>query len=275
MVRRGFQKYLRIQYSDGLFRFLFTTPTTINLYRTVVVPGVQVQFQQTDYNRHFTVREIIRDSERGFYNLIHASGLAHLEHYYRIMFFASRLEARFDAELLEGEMYEMRCKVTNINGPLIDAEVAFFSLRSLEVQAFVVTWRLMLVIDPQHRLMYDFELGGTFGSTGSTHSQHEIPCIEPMPSRPLKRSDTWTLTRRGKFITSGSIAFFGVLIGLYAMAPVAVRIFIPLPLVVADVLKNLKAREAIIIFAALGLWLRTHPGQKPLEGPVDMLLPHG
>mmetsp|Transcript_29081 Transcript_29081/g.86877 ORF Transcript_29081/g.86877 Transcript_29081/m.86877 type:complete len:1361 (-) Transcript_29081:3452-7534(-) len=275
MVRRGFQKYLQIQYNDGLFRFLFNTPTTINLYRTVVVPGIRVQFQQTDYNRHFTVREIIRDSERGFYNLIHASGLAHLEHYYRIMFFASRLEARFDAELLEGELYEMRCKVTNINGPLVDAEVAFFSLRRLEVQAFVVTWRLMLVINPQHRLMYDFELGGAFGSTGTTHSRHQIPCAESTPSRELKRSDTWTLTRQGNFITSGSIAFCGVLIGLYAMAPVAIRIFIPLPLVVADVLKNLKAREAIIIFAILGLWLRTHPGQKPLEGPVDMLLPHG
>ena len=83
------------------------------------------------------------------------------------------------------------------------------------------------------------------------------------------------MTRRGKFITSGSIAFFGILIGLYAMAPVAVRILIPLPLVAADVLQDLKPREAIIIFAAVGFWLRTHPGRKPLDGPVDMLLPHG
>merc|ERR1711871_1886942 len=103
MIRRGFLKYLLIQYHDGLFRFLLNTPTVIDLDRTVIVPGPSVHFGQTDYNRHFTVREIIRDSERGFYNLIHASGLAHLEPYFRVMFFASRLEARFDAELLEGE----------------------------------------------------------------------------------------------------------------------------------------------------------------------------
>ena len=62
---------------------------------------------------------------------------------------------------------------------------------------------------------------------------------------------------------------------MYAMAPVAVRILIPLPLAVANVLKDLKPREAIIIFATIGFWLRTHPGRRPLDGPVDMLLPHG
>ena len=93
MLRRGFLKYLRIQYRDGLFHFLINTPTSVDLDRTVIVPGSRVHFEQTDYNRHFTVREIVHDSERGFYNLVHASGLAHLEHYYRVMFFASRLEA--------------------------------------------------------------------------------------------------------------------------------------------------------------------------------------
>jgi len=272
MIRRGVFKYLRIQYCDGLFRFLLSIPTYIDLDRAVVVPGSQVTFEQTDYNRHFTVREIIRDSERGFYNLIHASGLAHLEHYYRVMFFASRLEARFDAELVEGETYEMRGKITNITGPLVDAEVSFYSLRTPDIQAFVVTWRLMLVIDPERKLMYDFERGGTFSdSDGKFPTQGDLPFIPALPGR----SQTWTLTRRGKFITSGSIAFFGVLVGLYAMAPVAFRMVIPLPRVLAHVLKDLKPREAIIIFAMLGLWLRTHPGQEPLDGPVDMLLPHG
>lgn len=273
MIRRGFLKYLRIQYRDGLFHFLLSTPTIIDLERTVVIPGTRVHFEQTDYNRHFTVREIVRDSERGFYNLVHASGLAHLEHYFRVMFFASRLEARFDAELLEGESYEMRCRVAQITGPLVDAEVAFYSLRKPDTQAFVVTWRLMLVIDPRRKLMYDFERGGAFGD-GDTAADRGVD-MPPSPSKHPKRSETWTLTRRGKFITSGSIAFFGVLIGLYAMAPVAVRILIPLPLAVAEVLKDLKPREAILIFAMVGFWQRTHPGREPLDGPVDMLLPHG
>jgi acyl carrier protein/acyl-CoA thioesterase FadM len=272
MIRRGFLKYLRIQYRDGLFHFLLSTPTAIDLERTVVIPGTRVHFEQTDYNRHFTVREIVRDSERGFYNLVHASGLAHLEHYFRVMFFASRLEARFDAELLEGEPYEMRCKVAHITGPLVDAEVAFYSLRKPDTQAFVVTWRLMLVIDPQRKLMYDFERGGAFGDGDAATDVADMP---PSPAKQPKKPETWTLTRRGKFITSGSIAFFGVLIGLYAMAPVAVRILIPLPLAVAEVLKDLKPREAVLIFAMVGFWLRTHPGRKPLDGPVDMLLPHG
>ena len=44
------------------------------------MPGPIVRFSQTDFNRHFTVREIVRDSERGMYNLVHVTGLAHLEH---------------------------------------------------------------------------------------------------------------------------------------------------------------------------------------------------
>mgnify|MGYP003308185340 CR=1 FL=1 len=131
MARRGLFHYLRIQWRDGLFRFLLDAPTAVDLERVVVVPGPRVAFAQTDYNRHFTVREIVRDSERGFYNLVHASGLAHLEHYFRVMFFASRLEARFDAELLEGEAYEMRCRVAEITGPLVDVEVAGRVARAL------------------------------------------------------------------------------------------------------------------------------------------------
>jgi hypothetical protein len=130
----------------------------------------------------------------------------------------------------------------------------------------------MLVIDPRRKLMYDFERGGAFGDGDAATDVADMP---PSPAKQPKKPETWTLTRRGKFITSGSIAFFGVLIGLYAMAPVAVRILIPLPLAVAEVLKDLKPREAVLIFAMVGFWLRTHPGRKPLDGPVDMLLPHG
>lgn len=66
----------------------------MDLSRTVVVPGPFVRFSQTDFNRHFTVREIVRDSERGMYNLVHRTGLAHLEHHFAVMFFASDLKVR-------------------------------------------------------------------------------------------------------------------------------------------------------------------------------------
>ena len=170
MARRGLFHYLRIQWRDGLFRFLLDAPTAVDLERVVVVPGPRVAFAQTDYNRHFTVREIVRDSERGFYNLVHASGLAHLEHYFRVMFFASRLEARFDAELLEGEAYEMRCRVAELTGPLVDVEVAFHSLRGGrddDAAAFRVVWRLTLVVDPRRKRMYDFERGELTGGVAA------------------------------------------------------------------------------------------------------------
>ena len=184
MARRGLLRYLLVQRRDGLFRFLRTAPPAVDLERVVVVPGPAVTFGQTDYNRHFTVREIVRDSERGFYNLVHASGLAHLEHYYGAMFFASRLEAKFDAELLAGEAYEMRCRVARITGPLVDVSVAFHS-HDCAAAAFAVTWRLMLVVDPRRARMYDFERGGVPGgdmsssssssSSGGTSSSEDSP----------------------------------------------------------------------------------------------------
>mmetsp|Transcript_18855 Transcript_18855/g.28446 ORF Transcript_18855/g.28446 Transcript_18855/m.28446 type:complete len:635 (+) Transcript_18855:3-1907(+) len=164
MLRRGFFRYMRIQYNDGLFEFFLRPPLRLNLYAIVIVSGPRVTFSQTDYNRHFTVREIIKDSERGFYNLLHRTGLAYLEHYYRVMFFASRLDAKFDLELLEGQRYYMRSHISNINGPLVDVDVAFHNGKT-GMRAFVVKWRLMLVVDAESKRMYDFEIGGAFAST--------------------------------------------------------------------------------------------------------------
>ena len=269
MARRGLFHYLRIQWRDGLFRFLLDAPTAVDLERVVVVPGPRVAFAQTDYNRHFTVREIVRDSERGFYNLVHASGLAHLEHYFRVMFFASRLEARFDAELLEGEAYEMRCRVAEITGPLVDVEVAFHSLRGgrddKDAAAFRVVWRLMLVVDPRRKRMYDFERGELTGGAAA---------VAP-PAVARRASRGWTVTRRGRYVTSASVALVLVLVGAYALVPVGVRLVLPLPEMVADALADLSPREAVVAFAVLGVWLRTHPGRQPLHSSVDMLLPHG
>jgi acyl-CoA thioesterase FadM len=270
MARRGLFHYLRIQWRDGLFRFLLDAPTAVDLERVVVVPGPRVAFAQTDYNRHFTVREIVRDSERGFYNLVHASGLAHLEHYFRVMFFASRLEARFDAELLEGEAYEMRCRVAEITGPLVDVEVAFHSLRGgrddKDAAAFRVVWRLMLVVDPRRKRMYDFERGEVTGGAAAV----ALPAVARRAS-----SRGWTVTRRGRYVTSASVALVLVLVGAYALVPVGVRLVLPLPEMVADALADLSPREAVVAFAFLGVWLRTHPGRQPLHSSVDMLLPHG
>ena len=103
MARRGFVRYFMIQWGDGLLHFLFNPPTVVDLSRTVVVPGPYVRFSQTDFNRHFTVREIVRDSERGMYNLVHVTGLAHLEHHFAVMFFASDIKATFTKEIVEGE----------------------------------------------------------------------------------------------------------------------------------------------------------------------------
>ena len=64
-------------------------------------------------------------------------------------------------------------------------------------------------------------------------------------------------------------------VGAYALVPVGVRLVLPLPGMVADALADLSPREAVVAFAFLGVWLRTHPGRQPLRSSVDMLLPHG
>ena len=54
-----------------------------------------------------------------------------------------------------------------------------------------------------------------------------------------------------------------------------VRLVLPLPEMVADALADLSPREAVVAFACLGVWLRTHPGRQPLRSSVDMLPPLG
>jgi len=65
-------------------------------------------------------------------------------------------------ELLQGEPYEMRVSVASITGPLLDVDVAFLNAQG--ERCFLVTWRLMLVVDAPKKLMFDFERGGVFGS---------------------------------------------------------------------------------------------------------------
>lgn len=157
ILRKGLFTYLRIQYRDGLWNFVLNPPKELNLDLEVVVPGPSVNFHQTDFNAHFTVREIIRDSERGYYNLMHRNGIAHLEHHFGVMLFCSNLTSSFSKELAVNEPYEMRCRVIRVQGPLVDAQIAFHNSKG--EQCFVVVWSLLLVINAGKKQMFDFELG--------------------------------------------------------------------------------------------------------------------
>lgn len=267
MLRRGFVRYLRIQYQDGLVHFLINPPRTIDLELEVVVPGPVVTFYQTDYNRHFTVREIIRDSERGFYNLLHASGLAHLEHYYRVMFFASRLEARFDVELLEGEPYEMRAHISAITGPLVDIDVSFFKLNGIKRElhrAFFVRWRLMLVVNAHQKRMYDFQHGGAFA--------HGLRVSDPCPHGCYAADSTDEASRMGH--GGNRVRNSILLVILCCLAP-------PLTLVVTPVLcatiksTAISFMEAFVVLSALILWIRISLRPDLCGEPVQALMPHG
>jgi len=268
MMRRGFVRYLCIQYHDGLLHFLLNPPASIDLDLEVIVPGSVVAFHQTDYNRHFTVREIVRDSERGFYNLIHASGLAHLEHYFRVMFFASRLEARFDVELLEGEPYEMRAHITAITGPLLDIQVDFFKKprRKQDVQrTFAVTWRLMLVTDAERKQMYDFQHGGALCNVCNVDARHEVSGKHTGDI--LTANVQW---RKEKALRISSTAIVACILS------VAVP-FMKLTRVFCSTLTSTSVSpfEATVVLSALLLWVRISSRPDGCYGPVEVLLPHG
>lgn len=76
--------------------------------------------KRTDLNRHFTVREIIRASEDTFNLVLHKSGLAHLEHCFGRMYYASGIKARFIKEMPIHSYNRTQGWITNIRGPLVD-----------------------------------------------------------------------------------------------------------------------------------------------------------
>ncbi|KAJ1445041.1 hypothetical protein M885DRAFT_336551 [Pelagophyceae sp. CCMP2097] len=263
MIRRGFVRYTRMQYRDGLHHFLLSPPRFIDLELVVRVPGTEVLFEQTDYNRHFTVREIVRDSERGFYNLVHQTGLAHLEHYFRVMFFASRINAKFDRELLQGEAYEMRVRVGTIAGPLIDIEVEF--VNALGERCFLVTWRLMLVTDATKKQMYDFERGGVFGPPSAAVVEEA-----PKKSLPQPRAVTFRLwLALGCLLTYivCYLLFRHEMLSRFARALFAAALDDFWGSVTKTELGFAAAVGALSLGVELGLWT----AQTPIHG----LLPHG
>lgn len=274
MMRRGFLHYLRIQYRDGLAHFLVTPPTMVNLELEVIVPGSSVDFHQTDYNRHFTVREIIRDSERGFYNLVHASGLAHLEHYFCVMFFASRLEARFDVELLEGEPYDMHVTVVGITGPLIDIDVAFHRTRRSDgrrnERAFIVTWRLMLVVDTAGKRIYDFERGGV--ATSDTHQSDPNGNVGAMADHGKQSCVELTNTLTNH-------VYPAPLSVVLAVIPISAALIVASK-TTRIVLERISCAttspfEVFVVVSAITLWIRISTRPETCDGPIEALLPHG
>mmetsp|Transcript_10209 Transcript_10209/g.33629 ORF Transcript_10209/g.33629 Transcript_10209/m.33629 type:complete len:1263 (-) Transcript_10209:2345-6133(-) len=258
MLRRGLFRYIHIQYKDGLVHFFMRPPVRVDLAAVAVISGTRVAFAQTDYNRHFTVREIIKDSERGFYNLLHLTGLAHLEHYYRVMFFASRLEGRFDHELLEGHRYYIVAQIVSIGGPLVDVDVTFFHAEK-GTGAFVISWRLMLVVDTSEKRMYDFEIGAAVES--------ETPQVL-LDSNLRKR----TAQRQGSrsvvvvlFIVASVLAFFmpWLLTPMCSFAGYALSAYA-------------SPAEALVMGSIAVLWIRVSINLlDTCDGPVDGLLPHG
>lgn len=287
MLRRGLFRYIHIQYKDGLINFFVRPPTSVDLTAIAIVSGPRVAFAQTDYNRHFTVREIIKDSERGFYNLLHLTGLAHLEHYYRVMFFASRLEGRFDHELLEGQRYYIRSQIVKISGPLVDIDVAFYH-SAAAIQAFVVNWRLMLVIDTGDKRMYDFELGAAVQSDSkavlcegsSFQSQDSYPHALHSRSLHMSLNSRRFLSGFKKALQSKVLQTTVPFLLLLASA---VAIFTPWFLTPtcslagrAIATSNISPAEALVMVAIAVLWIRVSINLlDTCDGPVDGLLPHG
>lgn len=272
MVRRGFMRYIGIQYCDGLAHFLCRPPRLVHLDIEVIVPGPYVGFQQTDYNRHFTVREIIRDSERGFYNLVHASGLAHLEHYYRVMFFASRVEGRFDLELLEGEPYDMHAKIASITGPLVDIDVAFYKANrknNLDTasRAFVVKWRLMLVLNADTKQIFDFEHGRVL-----THVAAET-ILDINGKLVDSTGSLWRRTRERTGLGRDSVVL--VLLVVALVCPFFLASTIRNSVISAVTKSSLTPIEVLVVLSSLSLWFRVSVRMDTCDGPIDALLPHG
>jgi len=281
MLRRGFLRYARIQYKDGLVDFLMRPPVSMDLAAVAIMSGTRVAFSQTDYNRHFTVREIIRDSERGFYNLLHLTGLAHLEHYYRVMFFASKVKGRFDHELLEGQRYYIRAQVVNIGGPLLDIDVAFHDAET-SVLAFAISWRLMLVVSTGAKRMYDFELGSAIISDMHETLQNSRPfCRHAGGASVLSMCDRNLWLRVKKCILKCDIpltVLVLIIVVACGSAILTLFFFTPLCSFACQVLaaSNVSPAETLVMGAIAVLWIRVSVNIfDTCDGPVDGLLPHG
>ena len=115
VLRRGVFSYFLVQWNEGVFKFLFDPPQSVD-FTTVVNMESTVAFADTDYNRHFTVSEIVKKSELAMYRLINRSGARHIEHHFNIGFFASNLDCKFVKEISISEGYKMKAQYVSVTG---------------------------------------------------------------------------------------------------------------------------------------------------------------
>jgi acyl-CoA thioesterase FadM len=154
--RKGFLLPYK-NHKEGLFKFMWDPPKKVDFECKAITPGKKVLIGDTDFNMHFTVREIVRQSVRGIYQLYYQSGMAHLENFYRVIFWATNVDSKFHKEILVGEGYEMRANFTRVRGPLLDVYCGFYDDEG--TLCFEVFWQVIMIYDREKRLSYDFETG--------------------------------------------------------------------------------------------------------------------
>jgi len=106
-------------------------------------------------NKHFTVERIIERSVDGMEQLMLATGLTHVEQYFKRHLFASRVRSTFHQELGWGDPYEIRSHITAVTGSLIEIRVEFVD--GSEVLCFEILWTVLIVLDSTERVLLDWE----------------------------------------------------------------------------------------------------------------------
>jgi len=117
----------------------------------------------------------------------------------------------FTKELPVNQPYEMRCRVSAVQGPLVSAEIAFHD--ALGERCFVVVWKLLLVTDAKNRQMFDFELGRVTDAVvpEKEEASQAIQAVMSQHRGILQR--IWTAMSVGELV----YLFFALLVVLVAM----------------------------------------------------------
>jgi len=149
---------------NGFVGFMKNPPQSMKFDVEVTTDTKEVTIKRTDLNRHFTVREIIKASEDGFNALLHASGMAHLEHFFGRMFYSSAIKAKFVKEMPIHSFSRTKSKIVGVRGPLMDVRVAFHEMHEDGTEGELtaeVTWTLVMVVSIEEKLVYNWETGLT------------------------------------------------------------------------------------------------------------------
>lgn len=188
---------------NRLWEFLSDPPLEIKFTEEVTTDTKEVTIKRTDLNRHFTVREIIKASEDGFNSLLHKTGIAHLEHFFGRMFYASAIKAKFVKEMPIHSFSRTHAKIVNVRGPLIDVLVEFFEMHedgSQGEKTAEVLWTLLMVVSIEDKLVYNWE-------TGLTNELKKHVGMLPGGPKPRFIDDGWNLL-------AILCALFSLLVGL-------------------------------------------------------------